>query len=241
MSYPVVDGIPILLPTALREAMAAPEDVSEAAEKQREMAARDAQVVDYDKMLGLRVFTTAEVPMSLHYLRPDADSLMLEGGCGTGRMTPAFVDAARGLMALDFSVESIKVARGKLTPEQLEKVLFIQADLSKLPIASEVFDRVGSFGVYEHIPTPDARARALAEMARVLKPRTHGSRFALSAYRWGPPQSWGGEREGHHAGGIYFYRFTQSELRAQVQPYFEVREFTESLLYYHLLWGRKPA
>ena len=240
-TYPVRDGIPVLLPLELQEGSAALEVVSEVAEKKREMAARDAQVGAYDRMMGLKVFTSAELPLSLHYLRPESDNLMLEGGCGTGRMTPAFAAAARGLMALDFSMESLRVARDKLSPELQAKTLFIQADLSKLPLCTEVFDRVGSFGVYEHIPTPEARAKALSEMARVLKPRTAGGRFALSAYRWGPPQSWGSEREGHHDGGIYFYRFTKPELTAQVREHFEVRDFTETLLYYHLLWGRKPV
>lgn len=239
-TYPVRDRVACLLPDDLRTATSPPAtDNSEAAEKQREMAARDAQVTDYDGMLGLRVFTSAELPMSLHYLRPDSDSLMLEGGCGTGRMTAAFAAASRGLVALDFSLESIKVAQGKLTPEVRRKVLFVQGDLSRLPLRSEAFDRVGSFGVYEHIPTAESRAGALAEMARALKSREQGGRFALSAYRWGPPQSWISEREGHHDGGIYFRRFTREELAALVRPQFEIESQTEALLYYHLLWGRK--
>jgi hypothetical protein len=40
-------------------------------------------------MLGLRLFTSAELPLSLRYLSPDPDHLILEGGCGTGRMTAA--------------------------------------------------------------------------------------------------------------------------------------------------------
>ena len=88
--------------------------------------------------------------------------------------------ALRGL-----SAESIRVARTKLTPDLAEKTLFIQADLSRLPLRTEAFDRVGSFGVYEHIPTEDARARALREMTRVLRSREAGGRFAFSAYRLG--------------------------------------------------------
>jgi ubiquinone/menaquinone biosynthesis C-methylase UbiE len=164
---------------------------------------------------------------------------MLEGGCGTGRMTTAFAARVRGLLCVDFSFESLRVARKKLPPDLRDKVLFVQADLSQLPLRPAAFDRVGSFGVYEHIPTPSARERALAEMARVVKPRTQGGRFALSAYRWGPPQSWMSEREGHHDGGIYFIRYTMAELKEQVASFFEVRQSTEALLYYHLLWGRK--
>jgi ubiquinone/menaquinone biosynthesis C-methylase UbiE/uncharacterized protein YbaR (Trm112 family) len=241
ITYPIRDGIPCLLPSALREAKdaTAKEDQSEIAEKRREMAARDAQVSDYDRMLGLKIFTSAELPLSLRYLSSDPDHLLLEGGCGTGRMTAAFAQSVRGLVCVDFSEESIRVARTKLSPELAAKTLFLQADLSQLPLKTEGFDRVGSFGVYEHIPTEDARARAVKELNRVLKSRTYGGRLALSAYRWGFPQSLMSEREGHHDGGIYFKRFTMKELLSHLTPYLEIGQSTESLLYYHLVWGRK--
>ena len=242
VTYPVRGGVPCLLPSALREAKdaaTAKEDRSEIAEKRREMAARDAQVSDYDRMLGLKIFTSAELPLSLRYLSPDPDHLLLEGGCGTGRMTAAFAQAVRGLVCVDFSEESIRVAKTKLSPELAAKTLFLQADLSQLPLRTEGFDRVGSFGVYEHIPSESTRASALSELSRVLKSRTHGGRMALSAYRWGFPQSLMSEREGHHDGGIYFKRFTMAELIEQLSRHLEIGQATEALLYYHLIWGRK--
>ena len=235
-TYPVKQGIARLLPDAMQTATSEEYD-----QKRSEMQARDAQVGDYDAMLGLRLFTAAELPLTLHYLRPEPDHIMLEGGCGTGRMTAVFADAVRALVCVDFSWESLRIAREKLTPAQRAKTLFVQADLSQLPLASAVFDRVGTFGVYEHIPTPEARDRAIAQLVRTLRPRDTGSRFALSAYRWGAPISWLSEREGHHAGGIYFKRFTQSELRALLRPHLSIGGSTESLLYYHLIWGRKPV
>jgi SAM-dependent methyltransferase len=239
-SYPVSGGIANLLPDALRGTEA--DDSAEVIEKRTEMAARDAQTGSYDGMLGLKLFTSVEVPLTLSFLRPEPDQLMLEGGCGTGRMTPAFVDRVRGLICVDFSRASLEVAQRKLTPRQRAKTLFIQADLSKLPLASGVFDRVGSFGVYEHIPTPAARADALAHLARACKPRAHGGRFALSAYRWGPPISWTSQKEGHHEPGhIYFIRKTLTELKNDVGVHFEVGDATERLVYYHLLWGRPKA
>lgn len=241
VTYPVRGGVPCLLPSALREAKdaTAREDHSEVAEKRREMAARDAQVSDYDRMLGLKIFTSAELPVSLRYLSPDPDHLLLEGGCGTGRMTAAFAQAVRGLVCVDFSEESIRVAKTKLSPSLAAKTLFLQADLSQLPLLTEGFDRVGSFGVYEHIPSEATRASALSELSRVLKSRTQGGRMALSAYRWGFPQSLMSEREGHHDGGIYFKRFTMAELLAQLSQHLEIGQATEALLYYHLVWGRK--
>lgn len=222
------------MPQSLQESQT-PED----AEKRSEMQARDEQVADYDGMVGLRLFTSVEVPMTLQYLRLEPDHLLLEGGCGTGRMTPFFADRVRGQVCADFSLESLRVAKKKLNPEQAAKTLFIQADLSQLPLRSGVFDRVGTFGVYEHIPTDSARDRAVADMLRVMTLRESGSRFALSAYRWGPPISWRSQKEGHHDGGIYFKRFTLSELRDLLAPRLSIGGATEALLYYHLLWGRK--
>ena len=236
--YPVRGGVPCLLPDALRETVT-DADADADAEKRNEMAARDAQVGSYDKMMGLKLFTGVELPMTLKYISPAADGLMLEGGCGTGRMTEAFARASRALIALDFSAESLRVARAKLPPDLRDQVLFCQADLSRLPLRAEAFDRVGSFGVYEHIPTPETRADALREMARVLKTSADGGRFAFSAYRWGPPQSWVSAREGHHDGGIYFRRFTAREVRDLAAAHFEVTHQTEALLYYHLVAGRK--
>ena len=164
-TYPVRGGIACLLPEALQESAAA-----EFAEKRAEMSARDAQVGDYDAMLGLRLFTAAEVPLTLSYLRLEPSHLLLEGGCGTGRMTPFFADRVRGLLCVDFSMASLRVARAKLSAAQAAKTLFVQADLSQLPVRSDVFDRVGTFGVYEHIPTEAARDRAVGELMRVLLP-----------------------------------------------------------------------
>jgi SAM-dependent methyltransferase len=183
-----------------------------------------------------------ELPLTLSYLRPEPTDLMLEGGCGTGRMTAAFAEKVRGLVCVDFSRESIKVAKKKLSPTLLAKTLFVQADLSRLPLASESFERVGSFGVYEHIPTPEARAGALEHLARATKPRTAGGRFAISAYRWGPPISWTSQKEGHHEPGhIYFVRKSMAELKTDLAPHFEIGGATETLVYYHLLWGRRKA
>lgn len=251
--YLVCEGIPCLLPDELRPPglPSSPPKLGERggrawelehqfAEKLHEMAARDAQVGDYDALLGLRLLTAAELPLSIHYLRPEPDQLLLEGGCGTGRMTGAFAQRVRGLVCVDFSRESLRAARAKLTPDLRAKTLFVQADLSRLPLATGVFDRVGSFGVYEHLPTDAARNQALGHMVRTLKPRTRGGRIALSAYRWGAPQALSSKKEGHHDGGIYFLRLTWDELAERAGRHVVIGGHTGALLYYWLLWGRAP-
>ena len=236
--FPVEDGLPCLLPAGLSDAAAVVAEDAATAQQRREMAARDAQAGDYDRMLGLRLFSVPEIPLTLRYLALEPGHLLLEGGCGTGRMTPAFAARARGVMCIDFSAESLRAARAKLPPELAARVLFVQADLSRLPLRESVFDRVGSFQVLEHLPTHEARARAVAEMGRVLKGRRDGGRFALSAYRWGAPVSWLTAKQGHHAGGIPFFRATWPEMADLLRPHFAVKQHTGALLYHFLVWGR---
>ena len=238
--YPVRDSIPCLLPDGLRlDAGVSDADPTEIAEKQNEMAARDAQADHYDTLWGLKLLDRIELPLSLRFLAPDASSIVLEGGCGTGRMTPLFAQRCRAMIAMDFSSDSIRAARRKLPDALRDRVLFIQADLSRLPLATGAFDCVGSFGVYQHLPTEKARVGALSEMARVVKSAKDGGRFAYSAYQWNGMVKLFAPREGHHPGGIYYRRYTLAEFKAQVTPYFRVLGHSSAMLYYYILRGVK--
>jgi SAM-dependent methyltransferase/uncharacterized protein YbaR (Trm112 family) len=244
-TFPVVDGIACILPDALREAPLNPDGSADGdvyAEKRQEMQTRDEQSDDYDKMVQLNIFDNFEVPMTIKALSLEPDNLLLEGGCGTGRMTNRFAERVRGLVAVDFSLASVQKALRKTPPEMRHKILFVQADLSRLPTKTGVFDRVGSFGVHEHIPSAEARADTIGHYARILKPRSEGSRFAISTYRWGFPLTLTSKKEGHHEPGhIYFYRMTTPEVREHIGTHFEIGGHQETLLYYHLIWGRKKG
>ena len=75
-TYPVYDGIPNFLPNHLT-ADDAHEDTT--IHKRNEIAARDAQVEDYDKMWHLNLFGTVEIPMMHINLQLERDHLLLEG------------------------------------------------------------------------------------------------------------------------------------------------------------------
>lgn len=105
-------------------------------------------------------------------LNLDANSLVLDAGCGTGLITLALYNAGyrpRKTFALDLSFNSLAVAR-----EQFEKdkkvfepdVEEVQGNLLSLPFADDACAAVLSCGALEYVPL-DA---GLREMARVLKP-----------------------------------------------------------------------
>ena len=217
--YPIQDGIPRLLPLALLDA------------QKSEIAARDAQVGDYDAMTFLNHFGKVEIPLTLRALRPLPTDRLLEAGCGTGRMTRLLSPTVRELVAIDFSFESLRVNRRKLLAAGATNVHLVQADLCRLPFAECVFDRVVSCQVLEHVPGPDARAAAVSSLSSVLKP---GGTLALSAYKHSLLTRAFSQKEGSHDGGIPFFRFTRSEMRDTLGVKFQVHSITGALVYLYL-------
>lgn len=219
LTYPIEDGIPRLLPRALR------------GEQLSEIAARDAQVGDYDRMAFLNWFGKVEIPLTRRTLGPQKTDRLLEAGCGTGRMTPTLSSDVRELVAIDFSFESLRVCQGKMKAAGITNTHLVQADLCRLPFADGVFDRVVSCQVLEHVPGPDARAAAVAALARVLKP---GGALVLSAYKHSLLTRAFSQKEGMHDGGIPFFRFTRAEMRSTLGAKFQVHSITGALVYLYL-------
>lgn len=63
--------------------------------------------------------------------------------------------------------------------------------------------------------------------------------MALSAYNYSLLMRMFGEREGEHAGGIYFVRFTGKELYNLLSEAIPVEHISSSLVYYHHARCRK--
>ena len=103
---------------------------------------------------------------------------VLELACGTGRVTQSLIDhvpASVQLLATDLSPDMMAIGQAKLQAPNLQ---WAQVDMTSIPYANDTFDLiVCQFGV---MFAPD-KARAFAEMYRVLKP---GGRLLFNT--WGP-------------------------------------------------------
>lgn len=240
-TYPIEEGIARLLPKELEaETSDAPErreDPDADDRKRSEMQARDAQVGDYDRMWYLNLFGLVEIPAMLLNLSLASSHTLLEAGCGTGRMTREFAARCKHLVSLDFSWESVRVCRAKLRKAGVRNVDLIQADICHLPLRANAFDRIVSGQVLEHIPA-GAREMAVEELARVLCP---GGNLTLSAYQYSLLMRLFGEKEGEHAGGIYFYRFDREELRALLSRALRVEGINGALVYHYIARCRKES
>ncbi|HWI03227.1 MAG TPA: methyltransferase domain-containing protein [Acidimicrobiales bacterium] len=212
--FPVRDGIVSFL-TA--------QELTEQDHRERTM--RDEESVWYDPMF--EGYTNAvEVPAAVRRVDP-VDGVILDAGCGTGRITEALVALGRPIIAVDYSEACLRrmLARTGGAP-----VLAVQSDLRRLPVKDGVAGAATCIEVYSQF-RPDDRARILAEFRRVLAP---GASLSISGFNYNVVfRTWrllgnDGARQGEHMlGGDYHYqRFTRSEFRRELEAQFEVEELT---------------
>lgn len=131
-----------------------------------------------------------------------SDSRVLELGCGPGYFSPslAAVVPAGTLVLADLQADMLVLARGRVAAHH--NVRFVQADATRLPLASAAFDAVVIVLMLGEVPDRNA---CVAECRRVL--RSGGVAFFAETRRDGD-----------------FIRRT--ELRNLVEPHgFELDEF----------------
>src|SRR3954451_7418051 len=112
---------------------------------------------DLDLLLG-----AAEVTI-------DGDDVVVEIGCGVGRLTRVVAERAASVKALDVSAEMLAIAREE-NPE-LANVEWIHGDgVSLAGIDDSIADAVVSHVVFQHIPDPQITLGYIREIGRVLEP-----------------------------------------------------------------------
>lgn len=130
-----------------------------------------AMLYDKSQAVMRRVLTAFQPP--IEWLNIPRGGIVLDVGCGPASVTASLAGAAGpgGLaLGVDFSeamlARAVQAASGPQTG-------FLRADAQRLPLRDETVDAVVSMAMLQLIPDP---ARALAEMARVLRP---GGRLAV--------------------------------------------------------------
>ncbi len=234
--YSVEQGIARMLPGGLSDIYVDSSTSDEYLKKRSEMAARDSQAEAYDRMLGLTLFGKLEIPLTLSKMNLHQNSVLLEAGCGTGRMTPIFAAKCKLHLAVDFSWESLLACSKKLKSASINNVDLVQADVCALPFQTAQFSTVVSCQVLEHIPTPESRSRMISELSRVAY---HDAPVVISAYQHNILTRVFEKKEGSHTGGIYYYRFHRKELRTLLSQSLKVRGMTGAMVYHYIADCRK--
>lgn len=97
-----------------------------------------------------------------------SDLVMLEIGCGAGRMTRALSSRFRNVFAYDVSTGYVRIAREK--NNHLKNVAFFVNDGLSFPeMKDKSIDFVFSGWTMQHMPTKEVVIKNVMEIARVLK------------------------------------------------------------------------
>jgi ubiquinone/menaquinone biosynthesis C-methylase UbiE/uncharacterized protein YbaR (Trm112 family) len=161
--FPVVGGVPRLLPDFLLESATASRSIS--ASFSREWAHFD---YDADRTWGQSVRQRAQD--FLRHVDHSADSLrgklVLDAGCGNGALSRAITSFGCEVVATDIST-SVEAAHRHFAAQGNDRTHFIQSDLMHLALRPATFDVIFCAGVLHH--TPSTRG-TLEELLRALAP-----------------------------------------------------------------------
>lgn len=138
----------------------------------------------YDELAAAYAADRSEGGPEVEILRAFLGSLseperLLDAGCGGGTPILRELDAVAPAVGIDFSRAQLRLA-DRTVPE----AALVQGELTRLPVAADVFDAVTAYHSLIHLPLED-RTAAFAEFARVLAP---GGRLLVSE----GPQEWEG-------------------------------------------------
>jgi len=95
----------------------------------------------------------------------DAEWTVGDLGCGTGEVSAALAPFVGRVVAVDASAAMLQAAKKRL--HEFDNIELRRGELEALPIDNDRLDAATLMLVLHHVPEP---ARALAEVARVLKP-----------------------------------------------------------------------
>jgi len=225
-SFPVVDGIPSLLPTDDFYRKNRPW-----ADQTGERLKRDQEAPTCERSLSPHL-TALERALTLTALQPRPQDTLLEVGAGTGRLTASLMGRCCAVVACDLSLDSLRllVRRARATEGNSRRnhtvVHAVQADACFMPFRADVFAKSLAGEVLQHLPGEAAQRQGLRQLARSVRP---GGAVAISVYNY--RQTLGSsrdperrvEREGFHWGrAVYYRRFEPHELVQLVEPLFRV-------------------
>lgn len=215
VEIPIAAGIPRFLTGERNDLCALQKSEMEVRDRDyRAASAESRSVLTAGLNPGLTPFDVPEFDAVRAALGNCRGQAVLDAGCGTGKLTPA-IRNAQSYLGVDLSYEGLLRFQ---KPARASSAL-VQADITRLPVASGAFDVGLGCQVLSHLPTPELRSRFVAEMARVLKP---SGRLVLTVMHYSFRYRNGRRPNEGVESGSYFHRFEAPELRALLSERFTV-------------------
>jgi SAM-dependent methyltransferase len=188
--------------------------------QERELQARDSDARGYEEWhlqyLGFW-FDWLEKRVVMTLTDPQAQEIVLDAGCGTGRLTREIARSCKKVYAMDFSPVSIDVLNKKTREDGINNVESLVWDITRPFPLEERVDKIVSCQVVQHLPTVRQRQLALQNMYDQLQ---ENGTLVITFYNW----QWVFKHFTHSISkeletpsGICCFRFTPDEAKAALQ------------------------
>jgi SAM-dependent methyltransferase len=186
--------------------------------QERQLQSRDSNAGGYDEWFlqhfGFWVdWLQKQVVMNL--IDPQMEEVVLDAGCGTGRLTTELARSCKKVYAMDFSAVSIEVLNKKMYEEGINNVQSLVWDITRPYPLEERVDKIVSCGVLHFLPTVRHRHLALQNMYNQLQ---EDGTLVITIWNWQTvfkKHHWSKDWEGRY--GYHCHRFTPDEAKAALQ------------------------
>lgn len=133
--------------------------------EQNSSSSREWDASAYHRLSGPQVSWGKKV---LSRLKLRGDEVLLDAGCGTGRLTAELLQSLPDgfVVGVDLSQNMLAAARDHLKPEYGARVHFVAADLQDLPF-EPTFDGIFSTAAFHWVPD---HLRLFRSLFRILRP-----------------------------------------------------------------------
>ena len=152
--------------------------------QEAEIVARDQEADEpeewYIQNKG-KYYNITEINTILSYVKPEKDDIILDAGCGTGRITRILAKKCKKIYAFDFSAKSLEVLADQAQKESINNVVYIYGNFTQEFFLDEKVNKAVSVQVIQHIPTESCRQMAVENVYNSLK---NGGTFVMVAYNW---------------------------------------------------------
>lgn len=179
----------------------------------QETIARDNRAEDYEQWYLQKgfFFDYIEKQVILNTLNLNKNDIVLDCGCGTGRLTRLIAKKVKKVYAIDFSPKSIEVLKKKVLVEKIENIEMYVHDITKPFPIPETVDKIVSVQVIQHLPEEKIRKLALENIYNQLK---ENGLCVITLYNWRFLSHRSLMKEGTFPQGFYYYRFIPNEAKS---------------------------
>lgn len=159
------------------------ESASNGMSQEDERAARDKESAGYEEWYLSRgyYYDWVERKTILDFLQPKSTDIVLDAGCGTGRLARDIAKICTKVYCADFSPKSIEVLNATASEAGIQNIVSQVHDIKEQFPFTELVDKVVCAQVIQHLPGHEAKVAALRNLRECLRP---GGHCVITVYNW---------------------------------------------------------